>query len=432
MTDTVSCTNVANWWDGKVIIDEIKIYADKRGMVSEVWRIDSLMGMDSKQCYISETAPYIQRGPHEHAAQSDFFVSWKNNMVYQMFNPETNEMKIFVTEKSKIYRIYVSIGIVHSYRNVDCEKSFTLNFPTSLFMGVDKKEPIDEIRHEDKHHHNDVIVVFGASGKLGKAITSEFFAKMGEHTYDVIPSYEKLKNEQEVETFFKKLDLAILPTQKVYFFNCASLTNVQDVNTQEFIWEWSNVEMPVEFLKKCNSRNWQLIQFSTDYVFQKVENSIINYNLSSYTRSKIRMEQALVNTKLDNYLVFRVANLFAENDNRNFIYKLTHALKKNGSIKVDPRIRIFPSNVVDVAAKIHELYKDGMYPVIKEDIFTSLVPSISFFLHEFVRVYLQVDPVLENGRIQPWHPEFEKTVTYVFDANIIAMRDMISRYVKTD
>lgn len=416
MTDTVEYTNIANWWNGRVLIDEIKMYVDQRGMVSEVWRIDSLMGENSKQCYISETAPYIQRGPHEHHSQEDFFISWKNNMVYQMYNPETKEMKIFTTQKDKIYRVYVSVGVIHSYRNLDKEKSFTLNFPTSLFMGEGKKEAIDEIRHEDKHTENDVIVVFGAAGKLGKAITNEFFSNMSEHLYDVIPVYEKLSSKDSVVEFFKKLDLAINKEQKVYFFNCASLTNVQDVNTRESIWEWANVEMPLEFAKKCNDRNWKLIQFSSDYCHQEVESNIINYSLSSYTRSKIRMESALGSSKLNNVIILRVANLYSDEDNNNCIHKMKQSLKTNGFIKVDPRIKIFPSYVKDVAATIYDLYRTNVFNKQQKGIDFNIIPKKSYYLPDFVKEFFNVEAVCENGKIKPWHSEFESSA-FVFLTN---------------
>jgi dTDP-4-dehydrorhamnose 3,5-epimerase len=406
MNDTVACKTVQCWWNGKVIIDEIKIYADTRGMVSEVWRIDSLMGKDSKQCYISETAPYVMRGPHEHVGQVDEFVSWKNNMVYQMFNPETGEMKTFTTQKDKIYRVHVAIGIIHSYRNLDAQKSFTLNFPTALFMGEGKKDKIDEIRHEVKYEHNDVIVVFGAGGKLGQSITTEFFANMGEHKYDVVPSYEKLKNKEEVEEFFGKLDLALGKDRQVFLINCAALTNVQDVDTQESIWEWSNVTLPVEFAKKCNDRKWKLVQFSSDYVYQKVETNIINYNLSSYTRSKMRMETALKNLEQDNILLLRVANLFSSDDPHNAIVKMKTALKNNGVIKVDPRLAIFPSHVDDVSDKIFDLYYSDRFGLHKSYTEWNLVPSKRYLLDEFVREFFKVEPILENGRIQPWARQF--------------------------
>jgi dTDP-4-dehydrorhamnose reductase/dTDP-4-dehydrorhamnose 3,5-epimerase-like enzyme len=425
MNDTVAYTRVADWWNGKVLIDEIKMFTDTRGMVSEIWRIDSELGLNSKQCYISETAPYVQRGPHEHEGQCDNFISWKNNMVYQMYNPFTNEMKTFITEKDKIYRVFVDIGIIHSYRNLDKEKSFTLNFPTALFKGEGKKHDIDEIRHEENYEKNDVIVVFGAGGKLGKEITNTFFSKMGKHNYDVIPSYEKLKSKEEVLEFFKKLDLVISPERKVYFINCAALTNVQDANTLQAIWEWSNSYLPVEFTIECDKRKWNFIQFSTDYVFQKVEKGIVNYNLSAYTKSKIHMENILLNN-LFKAIIIRVANLYSEDDIHNVIFKMKQALKVNNEIKVDPRLKIYPSNVKDVAACIHQLYTSYVFGSCSKQATINLIPNKSFYLPEFVKEFFGVEPLLENGKIEPWHSSFEKGEIIPFNSNLEPIRTIVA------
>lgn len=405
MKDTISHVNVANWWNGKVIIDEIKIYADSRGMVSEVWRIDSALGIDSKQCYISETAPYIQRGPHQHVAQDDNFISWKNIMVYQMFNPETNEMKTFITEKNKIYRVNVKVPIIHSYRNLDKDKSFTLNFPTALFMGEGKKEEIDEIRHEEKSANNSVYVIFGANGKLGKAITARLYSTMNEHEHDVIPVYEKLKNKNEVFEFFNRITLSVGENRDVYIVNCAALTNAQDVNTIESLWEWTNIDLPVEFAKQCNLRTWKFVQFSTDYVYQKNPSNIFGYTLSPYTRSKIEMEKLLLSPGFEKISIVRIANLYAI-DTQNFVYKMKKSLAENGLIKVDPRIKIFPSNVDCIAKKFVELIKshnfDGKFK------YTNLYPKTSYYITEFVEKYFGVIPIEEKGKIEPWHEEFTK------------------------
>ena len=40
-------------------------------------------------------------------------------------------------------------GVVHAYRNVGSSDAFVLNFPDKLYAGWGKKEPVDEIRHEE-------------------------------------------------------------------------------------------------------------------------------------------------------------------------------------------------------------------------------------------------------------------------------------------
>ena len=59
-------------------------------------------------------------------------------------------MKIFGGEDNPI-TVIVPPGVVHGYKNISkLERGMVLNFPDKLFMGWDKKEAIDEIRHEDE------------------------------------------------------------------------------------------------------------------------------------------------------------------------------------------------------------------------------------------------------------------------------------------
>lgn len=69
MEKTINYTEIDNFWNGKVIIREIKKYTDDRGMVGEIFRIDSDINHDSKMCYISDTNSLVLRGPHEHLHQ---------------------------------------------------------------------------------------------------------------------------------------------------------------------------------------------------------------------------------------------------------------------------------------------------------------------------------------------------------------------------
>ena len=119
MKNTVTHKEVFNWWDGKVIIDELKEFSDDRGMVTELWRVDDNKSYTdptrtSVMSYWSLTKPFVRRGPHQHENQCDFFISFKNNMVYEFTNVDTNEQKFFITDPSKIYRVKVDTPIVHA------------------------------------------------------------------------------------------------------------------------------------------------------------------------------------------------------------------------------------------------------------------------------------------------------------------------------
>jgi dTDP-4-dehydrorhamnose 3,5-epimerase len=45
--------------------------------------------------------------------------------------------------------VIVPKGVAHGYKNVGTVDGMVINCPNRLYMGQGKKEPIDEIRHED-------------------------------------------------------------------------------------------------------------------------------------------------------------------------------------------------------------------------------------------------------------------------------------------
>jgi dTDP-4-dehydrorhamnose 3,5-epimerase len=59
-----------------------------------------------------------------------------------------NVMTLFIGEDNP-KSVIVPKGVVHAYRNVGSAKGVVINCPNRLFMGHGKREPIDEIRHED-------------------------------------------------------------------------------------------------------------------------------------------------------------------------------------------------------------------------------------------------------------------------------------------
>jgi len=407
-TKTINYTEVQNWWDGKVIIREMKEYADDRGMVSEVFRVDSDINNDSKMCYISETKPLIMRGPHEHTSQRDEFITWKSKMVYQMYNPKTNEMKYFVTDSNKITNVTVNVGIIHSYRNLELTSVKTLNFPTSLFMGENKKSPIDEIRHEEKIG-DDILtyVVLGAGGRLGKAITDHLYKNMGYHKYHVIPMYDKLNCEADIEKLITELTKTtplICHSNNIRIINCAGLTNVQKLLTFTCEVDWCNVRLPESLAIHAKRIGAKFYQISSDYVFRENDNSV-------YTTSKKKMEDALVNTDAR---VIRVANLFSLNqhDVHNIVSKLKDKAKTGDVLMVDKAQYIFPTEVTALAEKIIEFIDDdndikeiGFFgdPMTLEELFlktggknvTHVKSPINFNVNKFTDTSYQVNCITQ-------------------------------------
>lgn len=140
-----------------VVIYPLVKYVDERGWLAELFRHDEIAEeFYPAMSYISVTEPNVQRGPHEHVDQADLFCFigpgnfklrlWDNRQDSPTFN---NVMTMFFGADNP-QAVIVPIGVVHAYKNVSTtEKGMVINCPNQLFMGKNKKEPIDEIRHED-------------------------------------------------------------------------------------------------------------------------------------------------------------------------------------------------------------------------------------------------------------------------------------------
>jgi dTDP-4-dehydrorhamnose 3,5-epimerase len=105
--------------------------------------------------YISMTKPGVARGPHEHVDQADCFcfIGPSNFKVYLWDSRKNSRTylskQIEVVGADKPSLLIVPAGIVHAYKNVGSGDGLVFNCPNRLYRGPGKKEPVDEIRHED-------------------------------------------------------------------------------------------------------------------------------------------------------------------------------------------------------------------------------------------------------------------------------------------
>ena len=141
-----------------VIIEKLNKFIDERGFLVETFREDSLLGkLRPAMSYVSYTKPGIARGPHEHMEQTDIFCFigpgnfriklWDNRKGSKTYK---SCMEIVGGEDNSI-RVIVPPGVVHGYKNISLKADgMVLNYPDKLYRGWDRKEEIDEIRHEDK------------------------------------------------------------------------------------------------------------------------------------------------------------------------------------------------------------------------------------------------------------------------------------------
>jgi dTDP-4-dehydrorhamnose 3,5-epimerase len=139
-----------------VVIRDLRKFLDSRGWLSELFRHDELeKEFYPVMTYISSTRPGVTRGPHEHVDQADFFCFlgpstfklrlWDNRSASSSFNCV---MTVEVGETNP-KSVLIPAGVVHAYKNVGTTDGVVVNCPNRLYMGHGKRDPIDEIRHED-------------------------------------------------------------------------------------------------------------------------------------------------------------------------------------------------------------------------------------------------------------------------------------------
>lgn len=136
-----------------VVVKSVPRYEDARGWLVELFRADSLPeGFSPAMGYLSVTKPGVARGPHEHHDQTDGFLFFDG--AYELHLWENREGEPEAYEILKVGRenptfVTVPPGVVHAYRNVGDQDAMVVNVPDRLYAGWDRKEEVDEIRHEN-------------------------------------------------------------------------------------------------------------------------------------------------------------------------------------------------------------------------------------------------------------------------------------------
>jgi dTDP-4-dehydrorhamnose reductase/dTDP-4-dehydrorhamnose 3,5-epimerase-like enzyme len=411
---TITYTDVTNFWD-KVFIREIPKYTDARGELIETFRIDDPVSSHTEMGYYSVTHPFVKRGSHRHLAQKDNFIvvgSNNNRMLYEFMNLDTKETKYFITEPYKSYSIVVEHGILHAYRNISYKTdSITLNYPDKLYKGFDKLEAIDEVRFEEIHKPKNIIVILGANGKLGKALTRTFIENKTLDNYEVLPIIEKIEGSEDYDELIRKLDINFKDL-KVTIFNCAAKTNTSIRSTTDNIksgdtldkYMWANSTLPYLLGRSCFVRNWDLVQISTNFVYH--ENKTKDF--SFYTFSKKQMEDNFkINKKLLKATIVRVSNLFSnDKDDKNIFTRFKEIIETKGTIEVDPELTINPINVEELSEIFYHYYCRGIFTVTSTD-FVNVISDYSK-IDEFVRSNFKVEPKIKEGTIKDNFEKFLK------------------------
>jgi len=102
--------------------------------------------------YLSVTHPGVARGPHEHREQTDTFCFLSGRYELTIWENRTGRARVkevFDLGEAEPALVVIPPGVVHAYRNVGDSEAYVLNFPNRLYAGEGRKEPVDEIRHEE-------------------------------------------------------------------------------------------------------------------------------------------------------------------------------------------------------------------------------------------------------------------------------------------
>jgi dTDP-4-dehydrorhamnose 3,5-epimerase len=139
-----------------VVVKDLTKFVDERGWLTELYRADETSGeFLPVMGYVSVTLPDIARGPHEHVAQADYFafIGPSNFKVFLWDNrknsPTYMVRQIIYAGQDAPRTVIIPPGVVHAYKNVGVTPGMVINLPNALFAGKGKREPVDEVRHEN-------------------------------------------------------------------------------------------------------------------------------------------------------------------------------------------------------------------------------------------------------------------------------------------
>lgn len=156
-----------NWTEGEiegVVLRPALKHTDQRGWLAEIFRGDEFPpDLLPAMSYVSVTKPGVSRGPHGHREQTDVFAFvgpgtfrvrlWDNRPSSRSYG---RRMTALAGEGNPMI-VIVPPGVVHGYTNVSDKEAMVLNYPNRLYAGKGKKEPVDEVRHENEKNSDFVL-----------------------------------------------------------------------------------------------------------------------------------------------------------------------------------------------------------------------------------------------------------------------------------
>ena len=171
------------------------------------------------------------------------------------------------------------------------------------------------------------VIILGANGQLGIS-----FLKNVPNNVEI---YSFTKSSLDIRNF-KLVDEIVNNIKPDFLINCSAYTNVNLAEVKINLANEINYQA-VKFLAKSSTKyNFNLIHFSTDYVFDGTKKiyleSDLKNPLNQYGISKSKGEDSIQQFS-NNFVIFRVSSLFSPYGS-NFVKTILNKIEKNNIIEV--------------------------------------------------------------------------------------------------
>jgi dTDP-4-dehydrorhamnose reductase len=200
------------------------------------------------------------------------------------------------------------------------------------------------------------ILILGAGGRLGAALTREY-----EKKFDVTAfthSQIDFADFDELEETVSRIDFDLL-------INCAALTNVDLCEEQPDQAFRVNAEAPGLLAEICSQKKAKLIHFSTDYVFDGEKREPYTEEdaarpISTYGESKKEGEQNVFALQ-DRHLVVRVSWVFGP-DRASFVDAMIQRARENDHVDAIAdkfSTPTYTSDIAEMLPRFFDVYGPG-------------------------------------------------------------------------
>lgn len=121
-----------------VIVKDLKVMPDERGLLMEMWRSDDPDFQQFGQCYVTMVYPGVVKAWHYHTKQTDHFVCVSGMAKVVLHDaregsPTQGETNEFVIGWQRQRMIIIPKDVYHGFTAVGTEPALIVNIPTELY-----------------------------------------------------------------------------------------------------------------------------------------------------------------------------------------------------------------------------------------------------------------------------------------------------------